>query len=85
MTEKLEIPISTQIVELPIGEEGKHTGFPDDILKLRAQIDALALKKTVAELEYEIAVAQLKVLEIKIKLADAEYATTTQTIGGGMD
>jgi len=82
MTEKLEIPISTQIVELPIG---RHSGFPDDILKLRAQIDALALKKTVAELEYEIAVAQLKVLEIKIKLADAEYATTTQTIGGGMD
>ena len=79
----MSIAPNTNVINLPVGTEKKE---PDDILKKRAAIAALALELEIVQLKYDIALKELRLLEIKIKLSDASIASGqgNGVVGGGV-
>jgi hypothetical protein len=77
----MSIPPNTNVIQMPVGTEKKE---PDDILKTRALVAALAVELEIVQLRYDIAVKELRLLQLKIQLSDASIASGgNSSIGGG--
>ena len=73
--------MSTNVIMMPPGTEKTE---PDNVLKLRASIDALAVELRIAQLRYDIATKQLELLQLEIKISDASiFSGKGNGVAGG--
>jgi len=79
----MAIANNTNVIQLPVGTEKEE---PDDVLKMRATISALAVELEIVQLKYDIAVKELRLLQLKTILSDASIASGqgNGVAGGGV-